>query len=78
MAEFDKSMTGILFKNDQKGNEKAPLYKGDITVGGTTYDLAAWVKDGKNGSKFMSLKVSEKYVKPESFEHIPDDADVPF
>ena len=56
--EYDNTNSGALFKNDKKGNEKAPDYAGKINVDGTDYRLAAWVREGKSG-KFMSLKVSE-------------------
>ena len=38
-----------------------------MTIGGTTYRLAAWVKEGRNG-KFLSLKVSEDQPRPERDE----------
>ena len=56
--EYSNENSGALFKNDKKGNEKAPDYSGKINVDGTDYRLAAWVREGKSG-KFMSLKVSE-------------------
>ena len=62
MSNYDNTNSGVLFTNDQKGNEKAPVYKGKINVFGKDYDLAGWIKEGKNG-KFLSLKVSEPYNK---------------
>lgn len=53
---------GILFKNDYKENDNHPYYKGKINVEGKEFELAAWVKEGKNG-KFLSLSVSEPYEK---------------
>jgi hypothetical protein len=73
MADYTNS--GVLFKNESP-NEKAPAYKGKINVDGKEYELAAWLKEGKNG-KYMSLKVQEpreKRPKPEpTFDEIPDD-----
>jgi len=61
--ENNKSMqrdnSGVLFSNDKKDNERAPHYKGNITVDGKDYWLSAWVKEGKSG-KFMGLAVSPK------------------
>lgn len=54
MAYEQKDGSGALFKNDKGDNPKRPDYRGDITIGGVRYDLAAWLKDGRNG-KFMSL-----------------------
>jgi len=56
---YDNSNKGVLFKNDQKDNEKAPVYKGKINVRGEDFYLAAWLNTAKSGSKYMSLKVSE-------------------
>jgi len=51
--------SGVLFKSDNRDNERAPHYKGNITVDGKDYWLSAWVKEGKSG-KFMGLAVSPK------------------
>ena len=51
--------SGVLFSNDKKDNERAPHYKGTITVEVKDYWLSAWVKEGKSG-KFMGLAVSPK------------------
>jgi hypothetical protein len=69
---YDNTNSGVLFKNESE-NEKAPAYKGKINVDGKEYELAAWIREGKNG-KFMSLKVQEKRPKPEpTFDEMPDD-----
>ena len=57
MEKRDNS--GVLFKSDKKDNERAPDYKGNITVGGQDYWLSAWIEEGKSG-KFMGLAVSPK------------------
>ena len=76
--EYDNTNSGVLFKNESD-NEKAPAYKGKLNVGGTEYQLAAWVRTAKSGNKFMSLKVSEMNpngsVKPQPKKGDPfDDA----
>lgn len=80
----DYTDSGILFKNEKQGNEKAPDYTGKINVGGTDYRLAAWVNTGKKG-KYMSLKVSalEPKAEPISTADAPDspgspDDEIPF
>ena len=55
-----KEGQGSLFKNTYKQKDDQPDYKGTVKLSGKDYDIAAWIKDGKNG-KFMSLKVSEPW-----------------
>lgn len=62
MSNFDNTNKGALFTNDQKGNEKAPNYKGKLNVNGKEYEIAGWVRQGKSGS-FLSLTVSEPFQK---------------
>jgi len=76
----NRDNSGVPFRNDKRENEKAPNYKGNITVGGQDYWLSAWIKEGKSG-KFMGLAVSPKEdyqpkqaPKKASFE----DEDLPF
>lgn len=49
-----KDGQGNLFKNDKGDNAKRPDYRGELRVGGKTYRLSAWLKDGAKG-KFMSI-----------------------
>jgi len=61
--EQKRDNSGVLFKNDNKDNEKKPDYKGSIMVDGNEYWLSAWIKEGKSG-KFMGLAVSPKDAQP--------------
>jgi uncharacterized protein (DUF736 family) len=78
--QYNNDNSGVLFKNESE-NEKAPKWKGKINVDGKDYRLAAWVRESKAGTKFISLKVSELNdngsVKPkpkqESFNDLNDD-----
>ena len=76
MAYTPKENTGVLFKNTKKTNDKQPDYTGNIIVGTTEMQLAAWIKEGKNG-KFMSLKMSEPNSKQETSSSNDGD-DMPF
>lgn len=81
MSDFDNTNRGVLFKNDKKGNNNAPDYKGKINVDGVDKELAAWLKVSKNGSKYMSLSVQDPYqaqqvVQP--VEQAPLDEGIPF
>jgi hypothetical protein len=53
---------GALFKNDKGDNPARPDYRGDVTVGGVTYELSAWIKPMKNdpAKRFMSLSAQTK------------------
>ncbi len=79
--ENRKDNSGVLFRNDKQDNERAPAYKGNITVEGKDYWLSAWIKEGKSG-KFMGLAVAPKepIAKPSERSKTTgfDDSDMPF
>ena len=78
MSNYDNTNKGALFTNDQKGNEKAPNYKGKLNVNGKEYEIAGWVRQGKSGS-FLSLTISEPYQKTDSKSEKPKfSTDLPF
>jgi uncharacterized protein (DUF736 family) len=54
MSKFD--LTGALFPNDKDGRENRPDYKGDVTIGGVKYELAAWKRPYVKG-EYLSVKV---------------------
>ena len=78
--EYDKTNSGVLFKNDKKADNH-PDYKGTINVNGKEFSLGAWLKTSAKGNKFMSLKVSEPFVKgdaPKPQKKVEFDEDIPF
>jgi hypothetical protein len=63
---YDNKLSGALFKNDKGDNPKRPDYTGNYTHSdGVEFKVSAWIKEGKNGTKFMSFKMQEKETKPE-------------
>lgn len=66
MKDFDNRDTGALFKNDKRGNEKAPDYTGEYTTqdGQQKRRIAAWIRKSKKGETYMSLKFSDMQAKP--------------
>lgn len=77
MAYEHKPGTFSLFKNDKKGNEKAPDYRGDgKDFDGNAVEVAAWLKDGAKG-KFMSctFKLKGQQQRPARVAAEADDDD---
>ena len=61
MAWEHKAGQFTLFKNDKKGNQKRPDYRGDgADLEGNPIEIACWIKEGKNGGKFMSCNFKRK------------------
>lgn len=82
---YDTKNSGILFKNDKGGNESRPDYTGKFEDStGKEWRLAAWIRDGRQGGKFLSIKASEPKsdrpkVEPEHQAPLDDPSDpVPF
>jgi len=75
MAYEKKDDTAFLFRND-KTKENQPDYTGWIKVGGSERRLAAWVKDMKDGSKALSMKITDKQ-EPQNRKPAHD-TDIPF
>ncbi len=81
--QYNNQNKGVIFKNDKKGNEKAPDYKGTIDIEGKEYEIALWVREGKNG-KFFSTIQKAKEQRPMTAESLissmpkPSEDDLPF
>lgn len=66
MAFTPKEGQGSLFHDKEKKTEKSPDYTGSIMIGGEQKRIAAWIKDGKNIGKFLSLQISDFRKKEEN------------
>lgn len=62
MPQYDNNMSGVLFKHDKQGNEKAPDYKGNCEINGVEMWISAWIRAKKSdpSQKFMSLSFELK------------------
>jgi hypothetical protein len=76
-----RDMTGSLSKNLRKEKPSHADYTGSVLINGIKYWLNGWVKDGKDGKKFLSLSVrpAEEGTEPKAASGSPalDDA-IPF
>lgn len=60
MTEYDDELSGVLFANDKRGNDKAPDVTGKATIEGKEYRVAGWRRVSNNtGKQFFSLKFED-------------------
>ena len=59
-SKEQRELSGILFKNDRKEEDRQPDYKGSATIQGVNYWLSGWIKEGTKGGKFLSLSFTAK------------------
>jgi len=77
----ERDMTGNLSKNSRKVESNHADYTGSVLINGDKYWLNGWVKDAKDGRKFLSLSVrpAEDRGKPKpaarvAIANVADDA----
>jgi hypothetical protein len=63
MTYEQKDGQGALFRNDKKEKPSHPDYTGDIRVEGIDFKLAGWVKETRDGRKYLSLSAMPKGVR---------------
>jgi uncharacterized protein (DUF736 family) len=64
----------LIFKNDKK-NDKEPDYRLSAKIGESFVEIGAgWIKDGKNGNKFISCQFSKPFKDRKGY-HIEEDID---
>lgn len=83
MSNFDPTNRGSLFKNDRKTADTHADYTGSLNVDGQEFWINAWLKEGKSGTKFMSLSVRPKEGRTEASDrpaatHVASDDAIPF
>jgi hypothetical protein len=52
-----RDLSGTLSKNTRKEKPSHADYTGSVMIDGRKYWLNGWVKDGRDGKKFLSLSV---------------------
>jgi len=80
MAYEIRELSGSLFKNEKKTDEKHPQMQGSCLIEGVEYWVSAWTKEGTKG-RWQSLAFKRKDVKPDAKPapaSIDDDDSVPF
>jgi len=60
MAFEVRDNTGSLFKNEKKDKDTHPDYTGNAMIEGREFWISAWLKTGKNGTKFFSFAFKPK------------------
>jgi hypothetical protein len=81
MADYDNKLSGALFKNDKGDNPKRPDYKGSFTdASGNEFWVSSWLKQTKDGKKFLSLSMQPKEAKALPSAPVQEDTsdDLPF
>jgi hypothetical protein len=54
-----KELSGALFPNDRKGNDRAPTWRGYVIINQVEYELAGWDKTSQRGH-FLSISAKVK------------------
>jgi hypothetical protein len=79
MAYEIRELSGSLFKNEKKTEEKHPQMQGSCLIEGVEYWVSAWTKEGTK-NRWQSLafkrKDAKQDAKPASIEQMDDD--IPF
>lgn len=64
MAFEHKNNHGSLFRNKDQKSDKSPTHTGTAKIFGSEVRIAAWVKEGRDGNKYFSLKFEPKDERP--------------
>jgi transposase-like protein len=79
MSDYDNTNSGALFKNNRKEQgSNQPDMTGVLNVEGKDYRVSAWSNESKAGTKYFSMKISEKQEVSAESKESTREADVPF
>jgi len=77
--QYDNNMSGVLFKNENRTNDKQPNARGSCEIDGKEYWISAWTRKSRNGQLYQSLAFQEKDASSKPAPSTPDyDDDIPF
>jgi hypothetical protein len=53
-----RNNSGVMFPNSRKpAGSKQPEWRGEVMIHGAVFEIAGWVREAKNGRKFLALNV---------------------
>lgn len=78
MADYDNNNTFALFKNDKGDNEKRPDYTGTVNVNGEEMRISGWIRESKNGLKYISGQLQAANSAPYGTAKNTANEDIPF
>lgn len=84
MPEYDDELSGVLFVNDRKTQDKQPDYTGNCQIGGVKFWLSGWKRQDRSGGTFLSLAFTAKdaeqkpAAKAAPAPVVADDENIPF
>lgn len=73
MTKYDQTNRGVLFVNDRKETETQPDRTGSLNVEGVEYFFDGWLKESKDGKKFLSVSVKRKDKQPQAAQEPRND-----
>lgn len=57
---MEKDNKFILFKNDKGDNENRPDWRGELSIGGQTFEIAAWERTTEKCSLYLSGSIGKQ------------------
>lgn len=60
MSFTPKEMTGSLWKNEDRTEDRHPNAKGSALIDGVEYWISSWTKETQDGKKWQSLSFKRK------------------
>ena len=78
MAFEQKAGTFSIFANDRKTKQMQPDRRGTTNVGGVIYEISGWIREDKNGKKYLAGTIKPKGDRQTAPREEPDSGEVPF